>query len=219
MVFGTTVCEIWTQVGGIQNYRRNQSVNIDYGCLSVSTIGSCDQYTAWLAINEDNSPIILVYSPQGLKRISSDGIDHLLDNIHVPSDSTALFYTQDGHLFYQLTFFNPKDNLTLVYDFNTEKFFNLSDQDGNHHPARKMVYFDGSPYFISLNNASLYLSDTRITIYNENLHLSISYTQTKSMRFLGLGFARLFVSQIQDVSLSTPLSLLWLKVMMRMLHH
>lgn len=170
LVFGTTVCEIWTQVGGTQNYRRNSSVNIDYGCLSVSTIGSCDQYTAWLAVNEDNSPIILTYNQgSGLRRISTDGIDYLLDTILFPDQSTALFYTQDGHLFYQLTFFNPEDNLTLVYDFNTDKFFNLSDQSGDHHPARKMVYFNSYPYFVSLNNASLYITDTNYTTYNENL--------------------------------------------------
>lgn len=169
IVFGNTVCEIWTQIGGIQNYRRNASTNIDYGCLSISTIATCDQYTAWLAINEDNSPIILVYNAQGIKRISTDGIDYLMDNLKFPQQSTALFFTQDGHLFYQLTFFNKEDDLTLLYDFNTEKFFNLSDHDGTYHPARKMVYFLGTPYFISLKNASLYKSDTSITVYNENL--------------------------------------------------
>lgn len=175
LVFGTTVCEIWTQVGGIQNYRKNSSINIDYGCLSVSTIGSSGEYTAWLAINENNSPIILVYSTSsGVSRISSDGIDYLMDNIKFPEQSTAIFYTQDGHLFYQLTFYNAADNLTLVYDFNTQKFFNLSDQGGDYHPARQMVYFKGFPYFISLNNASLYISDTDITVYNENLTSVVS---------------------------------------------
>lgn len=175
LVFGTTVCEIWTQVGGTQNYRRNSSVNIDYGCLSVSTIGSCEQYTAWLAVNENNSPIILVYSQgSGLKRISTDGIDYLMDSVKHPDQSTAIFYTQDGHLFYQLTFYNPVDNLTLVYDFNTEKFFNLSDQGGDFHPARQMVYFNGYPYFVSLDNASLYVTDTNITVYNENLTSVVS---------------------------------------------
>jgi hypothetical protein len=170
IVFGTTVCEIWTQVGGIQNYRKNSSENIDYGCLSVSTIASSDQYTAWLAVNENNSPVILTYSPSnGLNRISSDGIDYLMDSLKFPEQSTAIFYTQDGHLFYQLTFYNDADNLTLVYDFNTQKFFNLSDEGGNYHPARQQVYFKGYPYFISLNNASLYISDTDITVYNENL--------------------------------------------------
>lgn len=169
IVFGKTVCEIWTQIGGNQNYRRNASININYGCLSISTIATSDQYTAWLAVNEDNSPIILAYSAEGLKRISSDGIDYLMDNIQYPDQSTAFFYTQDGHLFYQLTFYNDADNITLIYDFNTEKFFNLSDHDGGFHPARKMVYFNRNPYFISLKNASMYQCDTSLTTYNENL--------------------------------------------------
>ena len=170
LVFGTGVCEIWTQVGGLENYRRNSSVNIDYGCRSVSTIAANDQYTAWLGANENNSPVIMVYSQSsGLTRISTDGIDYLLDSIRFPEDSTAMFYKQDGHLFYHITFFNPADNLTLVYDFNTQKFFNLSDQGGDYHPARSMVYFNNAPYFISLNNASLYVTNTNLTTYNENL--------------------------------------------------
>lgn len=170
LVFGTSVCEIWTQVGGLQNYRRNSSINIDYGCRSVSTISWCDQYTAWLGVNERNSAVIMTYSQSGgLNRISTDGIDYLLDSIKHPEDSTAIFFKQDGHLFYQLTFFNEEDNLTLVYDFNTQKFFNLSDQNNDYHPARSMVYFRGYPYFISLNNASLYITDTDYTTYNENL--------------------------------------------------
>lgn len=169
LVFGSTVCEIWTHIGGNQNYRRNSSVNIDYGCISVSTIATCDQYTAWLAINEDNSPIILYYNAEGIQRISTDGIDYLMDNLVAPQESTALFYTQDGHLFYQLTFFNPADDLTLLYDFNTKQFFNLSDYDDGHHPARKIVYFKNTPYFISLKEAALYKTDTSLTTYNKNL--------------------------------------------------
>lgn len=169
LVFGRTVCEIWTHIGGLQNYRRNSSINIDYGCMSVSTIASCDQFTVWLAINENNSPIILVYSSEGIRRISTDGIDYLLSHLKFPGQSTALFFTQDGHLFYQLTFYSPADDLTLIYDFNTEKFFNLSDHDGKFHPARDMVYFNNEPYFISIKNACLYKSDTSITVYNENV--------------------------------------------------
>ncbi len=168
LVFGSSVCEIWTQVGGNQNYRRNSSINIDYGCLSVSTINSGDLYTAWLGVNENNSPVILVYSGEGIERISTDGIDFLLGSISHPEKSTAIFYRQDGHLFYQLTFYDKKDNLTLIYDFNTKRFFNLSDQYNNYHPASQIVYFNQKTYFISLNNASLYESSTVFTTYNEN---------------------------------------------------
>ena len=106
IVFGKTVCEIWTQVGGNENYRRNSSINIDYGCLSTSTINSGDLYTAWLGVNENNAPVILVYSGEGINRISTDGIDYALGSLKRPDKSTAIFFRQDGHLFYQITFYD-----------------------------------------------------------------------------------------------------------------
>ncbi len=169
LVFGRTVCEIWTQVGGIQNYRRNSTINVDYGCISISTIAASDQYLTWLGANEDNAPVIMVYSGQGVSPISTDGIDHLLARIKYPDQSTAMMYRQEGHLFYQLTFFNKKDNLSLIYDFTTKKFFNLSDAYLNYHPARQIVYFNNAQYFVSLNNASLYQQSLDFTTYNENI--------------------------------------------------
>lgn len=174
LVLGKTVSEIWTSVGGLQNYRRNSSVNIDYGCLSVSTIASSDQYTAWLAVNEDNKPVIMVFAGQGIQRISTDGIDYLLASIVRPDKSTALFYRQDGHLFYQLTFFDAQDNLTLVYDFNTQRFFNLCDYNNDYHPARDMVYFNNKLFFSSMKNSCIYESSTDLTTYNENLTPQVS---------------------------------------------
>jgi len=169
LVMGTSVCEIWMQIGGLQNYRRNQNISVDYGCASVSTIASSDKFIAWLAINENNAPTIMVYNGEEFKPISTDGIDHQLSHIQYPAQSTAMFYRQDGHLFYQLTFYNPADNLTILYDCTTEMFFNLSDWDLNYHPAKNYAYFNGQTYFISLNDGDLYLSSTDLTTYNENL--------------------------------------------------
>jgi hypothetical protein len=169
LVFGTSVCEVFTNVGGLQNYRRNNTINVDYGCASVSTIATSDKYVAWLAINENNAPVILVYTGQGYEPISTDGIDYVLSNINFPAQSTAMFVRKDGHLFYQLTFFNPSDNLTLTYDFTTQKFFDLTDHYENYHPARNYVYFMGNTYFVSLNNGSIYQDSTNFTTYNESI--------------------------------------------------
>lgn len=169
LVMGSTVSEVFTQVGGTINYRRNSTFNIDYGCRSVSTIATSDKYVMWLASNESNSPVLMVASNQGAERLSTDGIDYLLGQIQFPAQSTAMFYRQDGHLFYQITFYNPADNLTLAYDFNTQKFYNLSDEFLNYHPARDVVYFGLSTLFISLNNASIYGYSTNYTTINENL--------------------------------------------------
>jgi hypothetical protein len=168
LVIGTTVCEVWTQVGNIENYRRVQSFNIDSGCVSVSTISANDEFLCFLAQNENNSPTILVTTGSTIEHISTDGIDFLLQSIQNPQQSTAFFFREDGHLFFQLTFFNPVDNLTLTYDFDTKKFFHISDENLNFHPARQVVYFNENTYFISLNDASIYQMGTQFVTYNYN---------------------------------------------------
>lgn len=169
LVFGTTVCEIHTQIGGSINYRRVNTISVDYGCASVETIAEGDQYIAWLGINEKNDPVIMIYEGQGAYPISTDGIDYLMSTIQFPEQSTASFVRVDGHLLYQLTFFNPVDNLTLAYDFNTKKFFNLTDANLNYHPARNYSFFNNDTFFISLNNGSIYQTSTDFTTYNENV--------------------------------------------------
>ena len=167
LVLGSTVCEIWTALEGVslQTYKRNTSVNIDYGCASVSTIARSDEFVAWLGINDKSAPCIMVMAGGEGKRISSDGIDNLLGEIQFPEQSTAFFFRQDGHVFYQLTFFNPADNLTLAYDFTTGKFFDLYDFDATFHPARQIAYFQKKLYFVSLKDGLLFETSTDITQY------------------------------------------------------
>lgn len=157
IVFGQTVCEIWTQIGGESvPYRRVSSFNIDNGCVSVSTIANNDKFVCWLGQNENNAPVLMVSDGSNVESISTDGIDSLLESIVHPSQSTAFFYKQNGHLFYQLTFYNVDDNISLFYDFNTQKFFHASDEKTNYFPAREVVYFNQASYFISLNDPNLY---------------------------------------------------------------
>lgn len=174
IVFGSTVCEIHTQIGGIQNYIRQPSKNINYGCLSVTTIGDSGDVVAWLAINEEEAPVIMAYDGNSASRISTDGIDYLLSTLEAPETSTAILYRLDGHLFYQITFYDVRDNVTLLYDFNTKLFFNLTDQFFNYHPARGIAYYNGATYFISLNNIALYKISSDLTYIDENLPVTNS---------------------------------------------
>src|SRR5690606_31607021 len=111
----------------LQIYQRNSSINIDYGVASVSTIAANDDMIAWLGVNEKSSPAIMVMTGGRATRISTDGIDYLLSRVQNPDISTGMFYRQDGHVFYILTFYHPDDNFSIMYDFTTEKFFDLTD--------------------------------------------------------------------------------------------
>lgn len=166
IVFGNTVAEIWVQIGAALPYTRVSSYNIDNGCVSVSTIAGSDEFICWLAQNENNSPSIIWSTGSETHRISTDGIDNVLANIKHPDESTAFFFRQNAHLFYQLTFFNEQDNLSLVYDFTAGKFYHISDENINFYPARQLVYFNEKSYFISINDSRLYQMDEQILSYN-----------------------------------------------------
>ncbi len=155
LVLGSIVGEIWSNIAGLQIYQRNSSINIDYGVASVATIAASDDMIVWLGINEKSSPAIMVMSGGQAQRISTDGIDYLLSSVQHPADSTAMFYRQDGHVFYILTFFHELDNFSIMYDFTTQKFFDLTDWDFTYHPARQMAYFNNRIYFVSLKQGSL----------------------------------------------------------------
>lgn len=166
IVFGKSVAEVWINTGGTEVYVRNSAKSFDNGCVSVNTIAANDELVCWLAQNENSAPFIMTYGANGTQRISTDGIDNLLASIVKPEDSTAFFYRQDGHLFYQLTFFNSEDNLTLIYDFNNGMFFHGSDETLNFHPARQVIYFNEKTYFVSINDAAVYEMGGNIVNYN-----------------------------------------------------
>lgn len=168
LVMGSNVSEIWQNIAGLQIYQRNSTINIDYGVASVSTIAASDDMVAWLGINEKSSPAIMVMAGGQAQRISTDGIDYLLSRVRHPNDSTAMFYRQDGHVFYILTFFNPDDNFSIMYDFTTQKFFDITDWDFTYHPARQMAYFNNEIFFASLKQGSLMRISTNLTSISTN---------------------------------------------------
>ena len=156
IAIGSSVSEIYSMVGGTENYRRNSGFNINSGCVSKSTIAYSDNVVCWLGKNESNAPIIMFTDGSQVEQLSTDGINYLLQEITTPLESTAFFFKQDGHLFYQLTFYNENDNISLIYDFMTKMFFHVSDYKSNFHPARQVVYFEEKSYFASISDGSVY---------------------------------------------------------------
>lgn len=166
-VFSKNVMEFWYNNGQqLFPYQRTNSASVDYGCLSSNTISALDNYIAWLGVNEKSGPVIMTSDGQSFKRLSNDGIDFRLADLVRPEKSYAFFYKIDGHVFYQITFFDDEDNLTLIYDFNTEKFFYLTDENMNYHIAASVAFFNNTYYFVSLNDGSTYQMDSYFYTYD-----------------------------------------------------
>ncbi len=166
LVFGQTCMEPWYDAGlQLFPYQRDNYNLIDYGVLNQSTIGTLDNRAAWVGVNEkSNIAIFAMYLDNQPQRISNDGLDFILAQLKNPKDSYGFMFKMEGHSFYMITFVT--DNLTYLFDFNTNMFFTLTDQNLNHHIARRVVYFNGTNYFISLIDGNVYQMDSSITTYN-----------------------------------------------------
>lgn len=164
ILFATTGAEQWTDAGLPKfPYQRSSNFDIDYGTENAATIASNENYIVWLSTNEKSGPRLMVCTGGQIKAITTDGIDFKLSDLNYPQNSFAFLFRQDGHLIYQLTF--PQDNYSLIYDFNTEKFFTVTDENQNYHIARNVVFFNNTNYFVSVNDNNLYEFSTNYTSF------------------------------------------------------
>jgi hypothetical protein len=163
-VMGKTVAEQWTfQGGSIFPWTRNNSISIDYGCISPGSIAYQGNYIVWVGISEEAGPVIMYTQGSDITEVSTDGIDYLLSTLTAPEDCSGFLVKLDGHLFYQVTF--KTDNITLALDLTNNKFFTITDENMNFHPARKIVFFNNTYYFVSFNDGNLYAFGTQYTTY------------------------------------------------------
>lgn len=105
-----------------------------------------------------------------IQQISTDGINFRFSKLTSPEKSSGFFIKLDGHLLYQLTFYDPKDNYSLIYDFDTGKFFDVTDEQMNYHIARHVCFFNGDYYFVSINDGNLYEMSGDFYTYDYGLH-------------------------------------------------
>jgi len=156
-VMGGTVTEPWIDTGtGTFPYQRSSSYNIDYGCLNADTIAVSDTFIVWLGVNEKSGPAIMMSEGGTVKQISNEGLNFKFSQLNDPTKCSAFLFKQDGHLLYQFTFYDPEDNISYVYDFNTGYFFSLTDPDMNMHIAKRVAFFNNTYYFVSFIDGDLY---------------------------------------------------------------
>lgn len=166
-VMGRAVTEPWFNQGlSLFPYQRNTGSSIDFGVINPQTIASNDQMICWLARNEKSGPVIMYSNGGRAESISTDGINHFLENINVPEDSEAFMFRKNGHVFYHINFYNEADDVSLFYDFTTQKFFHASDENMNAFLASEVAFFNNQYYFVSRKNGNIYAFDTEYTTYD-----------------------------------------------------
>lgn len=168
-VFGDAITEPWYDLGlQLFPFQKNTFFNIDFGTANAATIASNDQYIIWLGQNKQSQPVIMYSEGSNSQSISTDGINKKLAQVNFPSNSYGFLIKQNGHTIYQLTFADPSDNFTLAYDFDTKKFYTITDTYMNCHPITGVVLFQGTYYGISVKNGNLYKLSGNLFTYDGN---------------------------------------------------
>lgn len=157
LVFGSIVTEQWYDIpsnASLFPYQRSTNSNIDYGLANAASLAAGDKFVVWVGLNEKSGVTIMYTDGQGSKQISTDGINYALARLTNPTNCYGFLYRQDGHVVYIVTF--PDDNITYMYDFTNNMFFYLSDHELDHHPAKRVAFFNNKYYFISFYDGDLY---------------------------------------------------------------
>ena len=167
-IFGKNITEIWLDIPSSQllfPFQRQNSISIEYGCISPNTIASGFNRMVWLGSNEYSGPIILITTGGPPQKLATDGIDFELDKLQNPEDSFGFIFEEAGHIFYQINF--PSDNVSYASDFNENSFVTVTDKSLNTHIARKMSYFNDTHLFITDKDGGLYEMSTELFTYKE----------------------------------------------------
>lgn len=165
LVMGNVVTEQWQDIGAqLFPYQRTPYSNIDYGCLNPASIDENEDIACWVAGNEKSGAFIMFTDGNGVKRISNDGIDFKLANLIDPTNVYGYLFRQDGHLIYVATW--PTDGISYAYDFNTQEFSTLSNENLNAYIAKDVVYFNGNYYFVSTIDGNIYQMSSNFYTYD-----------------------------------------------------
>lgn len=201
-VMGETVTELWYDVGAnIFPYQRSTSQSIDFGCLQAATIATNENIVVWLSQNQTSGPTIVYTTGNDVVPLSDDGVNFKLSYLVSPEKSVGSFFRQDGHLIYQITFYDPEDNFTLAYDFTSKQFIYISDEHQDHFIARSIVFFNNTYYFVSLIDGRIYELSSKYQTYNYGSGNTYEIPRIRITNHIRLPDAQPFVPSLTTLTL------------------
>lgn len=147
-------------------FTRDNTTSIDYGCVSTQTIQSNFKMLIFLGSNGISGPTVIGIIDGRPTQLSDEGLQFFLSQLDNPEDSWAILFKINGRILYLLTF--PTDNISIVYDFSEKGWYFATDENGNYHIAKRVIFFDNRLYILNAdtNNPKLSEFDTSITTYN-----------------------------------------------------
>lgn len=121
-LFGYNSNEVHYDTGDYNNqlFARYEGAILNFGCNSPASIATYANNIFWLS--SDISGTVGVFTNEGMtpKRISTRGIEQIIEEFSKYTDCIGFTYAQAGHAFYVMQF--PTADRTFVYDLVTDSW-------------------------------------------------------------------------------------------------
>ena len=132
-----------------------------YGCISSDSVQDVEGTLVWLSTTRSVSVTVVAMTALHIEVISTPAIERLLQN----ADYTTVWSWQmriGGHRFYVVTIKNS--NLSLVYDLDEKKWWQMTDYLGNYFPIVAATYTNSLKHVLQHeSNGWLYQADANFT--------------------------------------------------------
>lgn len=119
-LFGQESNEIHYDTGQLdeQLFARYEGAILNFGCCAKHSVAVINNSVFWLST--DSRGTLGVFTNDGLapRRISTRGVEQIIQEMDAYSDAIGFSYSQSGHTFYVLQF--PTADRTFVYDLVTD---------------------------------------------------------------------------------------------------
>lgn len=181
-LFGANSNEVHYDTGDYNNqlFARYEGAILNFGCNAPYSVATYANNIFWLG--SDNSGTLSVFTNEGMapKRISTRGIEQIIQEFDTVSTAIAYTYAQSGHAFYVINF--PSADRTFVYDLVTDSWHErtfLDQATGN------LLAWKG--LFATYNFGTLIMGDNA---YSGVYSLDPTYYQNDNMGDTGVNYIR-----------------------------
>jgi hypothetical protein len=155
-LFGEVVGEVWNNQGQPgYPFRRVNSILLEHGVKAKASLVEGYDKIFYLSHTKDGPGSVMMCNDGSLPEpISTKPVDETIQSFADTSDARGQVFRINGQIFYVLSFTN--DNLTFVYNVDTQKWSRLEMLNGSRYVGEAHFYLDDKHLMLGVSNNHLY---------------------------------------------------------------
>lgn len=137
---------------------------VEHGCIAKYSIARANEEVLWLSQDQAGANILVRTNGFQVARVSTHALENEWAGYATVADAQAQVFSQNGHVFYQITF--PTADVSWRLDLSTGEWHQAAWSDGSgnlrRHRAGRIAYAYGTNVAADWETGSLYALDPKV---------------------------------------------------------